>query len=63
MSGKVRDEAPQEYACLVPIDHTADGRIYPVGSVIRLAHLTAAQVHVLVTAGYVRPVVREQQEA
>ena len=43
------------YECLVAIDHTADHRIYPAGSVINLEHLPAAARAMLVARGYVRP--------
>jgi hypothetical protein len=46
----------QEYECLVPIDHTADHCIYPAGSIIKLAHLSADKVKLLVDRGYVTPV-------
>ena len=53
---KAPDPAPQQYECLLAIEHTADHKIYPVGSVIHLDHLTQAHRDRLVLLGYVRPV-------
>ena len=46
----------QEYEALVPLDHTADHCIYPAGSVVKLDHLSKAQVTILLDRGYVRPI-------
>lgn len=53
--------APQEYECLVPIDHTGDRCIYPAGTIIRLDHLAPAMIDRLVTRGFVRPVVSQEE--
>jgi hypothetical protein len=52
-------EAPVVYEALQAIDHTADYRIYPKGSLIRLNHLAPAQIQKLIDRGYVRRVTSE----
>ena len=49
----------QFFECLVPIDHTADHYIYPVGTVIKLDHLAPDKVKLLIERGYVKLVKTE----